>query len=85
MKYIMLKRVGKTLTEFAPIIFPNNAVHAEIAEVISNTEQYEDFKIHSAGEWDGLTASGFSATLGIGADEDDTNRILLCDYGGCFE
>lgn len=90
MKYVMFKRkLGKGkdsgVVQFIPVIFPNQLVHADVAEALMEGGPLDGCTVHSAGEWTGMAAVGGSETLKIKSDPADTRRILLNDYGMAFE
>ena len=86
MKYVMFKRVGP-VDHYVPILFPENLVHSDVAEGMINGP-LAGYKVHSAGFLPsvGIHSSvyGGSETLGVQHDPEDSHRINLCDYGGCF-
>lgn len=86
MKYVMFKKIGETITHYIPIIFPNHLVHSDIAEAMISGPLV-GYEVHSAGECltDGVNCFGSSSTLGVKSDPQDAFRILMNDYGGCFE
>lgn len=80
-----------SLTKRIPIIFPNELVHADIAEYIRDMLKHTHgwkAKIVSAGEINlgmFVNCHGSSSTLEISAQpEIDNNVINMNDYGGSY-
>lgn len=86
MKYIIFEKRMKTLTICHPIIFPNNLVHADIAQYLI-IGPLNGFKPIRAGEvtfMNGIAVCfGKSETLGLSSDPvRDSHIINMNDYGG---
>lgn len=89
MKYVMLAQQlsGQGLTQFVPIIFPKQLVHAEVAKAI--LPLLNKATTVSAGEVNFLADGtvhcyGYSKTLGLGPRPDDALVISAIDYSWGF-
>lgn len=87
MKYVMLVKMIGDMKVYMPIIFPNNAVHADIANAVMDSESGEGYSVHSAGFLSPLDMKpyGESESLGVEYDPQDARRIMAADYGGLID
>ena len=85
MKYIMLE-VEEPIHLLLPVVFPNSFVHSEMAKhtigMLHRVHKW-DAKVRSAGEFNPIdcACSGESETLHLEAHPDDSQIILMHDYG----
>lgn len=83
MKYVMLKqKLGGGLYRFEPVIFSQMLIHAEVAKIMIEVLKPEVFEVHSAGFYEAGRCVGESSSLKIKSDPQDSQRILMADYGG---
>jgi len=80
MKYIMIE-VEKPVRRRIPIIFPNDMVHAIVAEAIlskAKTMNWQNAKVVSAGDCSvmDVECSGHSSTLKLSSDSFKDERII---------
>jgi len=86
MKYVMFETTDKSFVQRIPVIFPNNLVHALVADYtgVALREHGLPTKVVSAGEitWhaDGVRCSGGSSTLGVRSLPSDARIIEGMDY-----
>lgn len=82
MKYIMFEvPLGSTMKRKVPIIFPENMVHVDVAEMITGCAGLENAKAISAGFCKVFVECyDKSTTLGLEVDESDDSTINTYDY-----
>lgn len=86
MKYIMFKTkpTGSSYETLMPVVFPNNLVHAIVAQAM--TRAFLEHKMYSRPVSAGFvtldgTCHGESETLKLKADPRDSHILSMHDYG----